>query len=229
MKFQFLHIEKTAGMSLHAMLHRDRFFYLSPDPRKVWDPDQKSIFFSYLNNGGHSIRRSEKFPFQFTIMRDPIDRYLSHFNWRNNIMGENWMFEEYLEHEEYKDFQFKKMKHYTNKNDVDSILRIFSFVGIFEDFEITLRILSDRLGLHPIPVRENQKSYACALKKRDLTEAQLERCRENNLVDYELYGVARDLFETTPVPSNTLEAYRTLSLHARAKQKSFNLLTRARR
>lgn len=68
---------------------------------------QIKSFFNNLSNGGHSIIKSKKFPFQFTIMWDPIDGYLSHFNWHNNIMGENWYFEEYLQNKGYKDFQFK--------------------------------------------------------------------------------------------------------------------------
>jgi len=229
MKFQFLHIEKTAGMSLHAMFHRDFFCYLSPDPRKQWNPDKKSMLVKNFSNGGHNIVRSRQFEFQFTILRDPIARYISHFNWRTNVMGESWTFDDFLEKDDYKDFQYNKLVHYTNRMEVTSILSEFSFVGIFEDMEKTMRILCDSLNLHPAPILENSKNHKNPIRKTDLSSTQLEICHMNNRKDQEIYDQACVIFDQIKTPNIELTDYESLGNLARIKQKSFNLLTRARR
>lgn len=113
------------------------------------------------------------------------------------------------------------MNQYTNENELESILRSFSFVGIFEDFERTICFLSDYLSLDPVPVRENQKAYAQTLKKSDVSKAQLEQCCENNLLDSQLYKLAQDRFKVTHLLTKILEPYRTLPFQRTSKTKVF--------
>lgn len=227
--FQFLHIEKTAGMSLHAILHRDYLCYLSPDSRAAWNPDEKRWPIGNFSNGGHSIVSSERFKYQFTVMRDPLTRYLSHFNWRKNIMGETWSFEEFLDKEEYNNFQFKKMQQYTRKQHDSDILDHFSLVGIFEDFEKTMRILCQDLNIRPVIIRENQKKYEQKIDLNTITSTQRQKCLENNTLDTRLYIKAKEALIERPMPSVHVKYSKGIGKAVKAKQKILNLLTRAPR
>ena len=229
MKFQFLHIEKTAGMSLHAMLHRDHFAYLSPDPRRTWDPDIQPWILRNFSVGGHNIKRSDRFKYQFTIMRDPVARYISHYNWRKKMMGESWSFDEFLKIDEFMNFQSKKMRCYTGKHIDKDVLESFSLVGIFEEFDNTIGHLCDLLNLWPVTVKENQKHYDNPLTSSQLSESQLKSCRINNSLDQQLYDAAFKLFKAKAPPANSALRYEKLGALSKFKQKSFNVLTHARR
>ena len=144
-------------------------------------------------------------------------------------MKQDWSFEQYLQMEEFFNFQFKKMSKYTNEKNIEKILEVFSFIGIFEEFEKTLRILVHELELKPIPVRENQKKYLNAIGINELTKDQLEICHQNNILDFEIYQKSLDLFKTCISNDVILTDYKRSPLFLKQKQKIFNLLTRSKR
>ena len=227
MKFQFLHIEKTAGMTMHRILHRDYFNYVSPDPRKIWNPDTRMWPIRHFNNGGHSIQKSSRFDYQFTILREPLARYISHFNWRANVMGESWSFDDYLAMDEFSDFQSKKICNYTNCEVELDALKEFTFVGIMEHFDRTLTILGRDIGLKTEYRRENIKKYSSAVVYDKLTPEVQKVCIANNQRDLRLYQAATELFSTT-AGNETDTKVRTIdfSFAVKVKQKLFNLATR---
>jgi len=225
MRFQFLHIEKTAGMSLHAMLHRDNFLYISPDPSVVWDPNKKPWPMNFLSNGGHSIVYSENFDFQFTILRNPLERYLSHFNWRTQIMNESISFDEFITMDCYKNFQWKKIKKYTGEEEVEDALGKFDFVGMFEDFDKTSRIICEKLSLKPVYYIDNNKQSEKKIPCLDNFTKKI--IMENNEIDFKVYERAKNNFYQHFVPDIEMcESERGVGLSLRFKQKASNFLLR---
>lgn len=226
MKFQFLHIEKTAGMSLHAMLHRDCFLYISANPRNVWDPDKKKWPLRDFSNGGHSIKRSERFEYQFTVLRDPVDRYISHYNWRTQVMGHAWTLEDFFSIERFRNFQWKKLSYYTGSEDIESVLAAFSLVGIFEEIEMTLGFLCRDLGITPELYQENRKTYDLSIRRSDLSDRQLSAAIENNRFDVQIYEQALSRLIKLGSPNVSIVKTGRVPNKVRFKQKAFNVLAR---
>ena len=208
----FVHIEKAAGTTLLYLLRRNYLFrYLDVRPLRaegdgVFNAEDLCAclrinpFLRCI--GGHAVR-----PFSdlevvapdiryVTLLREPVQRYLSQYRYWVRELGKDWSLEQFLEHEPSQDFQTRKI---AGSRSVASAIRIlqdrFFLVGVaeqFDEFLIELRhkLLPDRFAAHYS--RRNVASEGRDVLNAALIEQHAERIRAANRGDLELYRYVLD-------------------------------------
>ena len=123
-----IHIEKAAGTSFHHSLRQNIPFYLTLNNHLFWAKHNgqfSSDMFKklmkrlpFINSlGGHTLRSyfnyenyvEDKNIKYITFLRDPIYRYVSQYNYGRIKMNAKYNLETFLEMENYKNFQTKKI------------------------------------------------------------------------------------------------------------------------
>ena len=122
--FCFLHIEKTGGMTIQNMLHRDFFGYISPVAIKghtISSSELKTKSKIYpiplQGFGGHSFCFKESYEkdlerdiFKFCFLRNPVSRYLSLLNYRIEKMKQKWTIDSFLDHTNFNNIQCRRIR-----------------------------------------------------------------------------------------------------------------------
>ena len=214
----FIHIEKSAGTSFKSILTNNYFLsYLNLTSWHYWTNEDDKILkpkevknllriFPYVKAmSSHSLR--PKFGYEeeinrniryVTILRDPIERYLSNYYFQKDVMGMGWNFESYLEEKRFHNFMVKKLTGTNDLKRAKQIIDDFFFVGFVEEFDRSLILLKDRLET---PFNINYKKRRVnSNKKHDkyakgLNPEQLNSVKEKNKLDMELYNYAYNNFE----------------------------------
>lgn len=206
--FSFLHIEKTAGITLHKILHQSVLGYISPSPRyaelKTSDlaKIQKLYPFHIKGFGSHRINLHNDYAklynnnlFSFTFLRDPVKRYMSQCNYQSNQLGINWTIDKLITYSYFDNFQaFKLCGKREYKYAKQVLTENLDFVGLVEQFDVSLLILKQYLDLQNINyVRSNLTD----LKKvnfrfEDQSPEIKKRIIYNNQVDIDLYSFVKE-------------------------------------
>jgi hypothetical protein len=206
----FVHIEKTAGMSVHRIFQRSfggRYciverWRLSDDWFSAADYRKLRLFYPRLEAlGGHWIKPygdlREAIPDlrYFTFLREPLARCASHYQHQTVGMGRSVPFEEWIAQDEYRNYQVRKL---VGGENADAALRVlreeFLCVGLAERFDESMVLLRHACGGR-LDIRHRPENVAGdpSLKDRLLadpgTRALLE---EGNRADLELYQRVRD-------------------------------------
>lgn len=126
----YIHIEKAAGTTVHNLLIRNNplHYLVTPsghlsDQSKSGRPLLASELREILNRlwftpsiGGHNIVGYEHYTapensefLYFTLLRDPIERYISHFEYQNRIMNRDFSLEAFLEDDRFSNIMCKKL------------------------------------------------------------------------------------------------------------------------
>ena len=207
----FVHIEKAAGTTLIYLLRRNFLLrYLDVRPLHA---TSNGIFTArdlrtclrinpFLRCiGGHAIR-----PFSelervahdlryITLLRNPIQRYLSQYRYWVTSLNKNWTFERFLEHEPSHDFQTRKI---AGSNAVAEAKRLlaerFFLVGVAEQFDEFLVELQGKLQptrFDPCHTARNVATGSTSVVT-DRFEDYEARIRANNARDLELYAFATE-------------------------------------
>jgi len=132
----------------------------------------------------------------YTFLRDPVARYVSHYQYQLESGSTRLDFEEWVATGQLPDMQ---VRHLAGGPDLDLAIRIvdgFAAVGLVEDFDASLLVFADRLGL---PVSSyphiRRKKVHKEPETRKLLNEQAARfddgIRANNRLDLELYGHVR--------------------------------------
>ncbi len=215
MTLAFVHIEKAAGMSVHKILKQtfgSRYLVVeAPSGRDgtgyVFDSDAyKRVRFLYPNLagiGGHWIR-----PFSdlnhglsqlsyWTIVRDPIKRTLSHYQYQIQIMGKEVPFEEWSQEKRYWNFQTKKICGTDDAAEAIGLISSSDFIGVgmLERFEESLILLDQWLGGNMIPAgdfRDNSAPSDNIKKELMRNPSILATIETMNVEDSKLYAAIRD-------------------------------------
>jgi len=209
----FVHIGKAAGTTFIHIL-RDNYFLRYLDVRPFWDESERlfgardfvvsrRVLPGLSCIAGHSVK-----PYSdlenvvsnvryITILRDPVKRYVSQYQYWVERMDKRLSFEEFLAIEGVVDFQTKK---FSREGDLDEAKDVLSgkmfLVGLVEEFDQFLVMLRGKLSpqkFNPYYLTKNLARNR--VKTTDLFERYHDAIRENNKLDLELYRfVKEDLY-----------------------------------
>ena len=219
----FVHIEKAAGTTLKHIFRRIFFLrhltvrpYFKPQNYKYipysavfstkdlqlilkFNPFIKVISghalkpFVDLENSGKKIK-------YITILRNPIDRYLSHYEFSIRVVKRNWTFEDYMNIEEHKNFQTRKIAGKEDLKIAKEILekKLFA-VGVAEQFDEFLALLSIKFNFekdiwkYEIKNKGKNKNLIAELRSK-----YFDKIASKNQLDIQLY----DYVVKTILPKN---------------------------
>jgi hypothetical protein len=209
--FIFVHIEKAAGTTFNHILRNNLILYVTLNNTLFWTEKYDGIFnacmlqkllkyFKIINGvGGHTIKgnidyqkATKKSVTYLTFLRNPIDRYLSHYSFQKNVMNINWTIDKFIENKKFNNFQTKKIAGSENLDLAKKIIsERFNFVGLTEQFDVSLKLLKIKFPRHFKDInyeRKNVLSRRVHLEK--LPNVAIKKIRNNNLLDIELYKYA---------------------------------------
>lgn len=214
--YAFVHIEKAAGTTLIHILRRN-FFMRYVDVRPLL-PNSQSIFNSvdlkkYLKInpfieciGGHSV-----VPFggledvcsdikYFTVLRDPVKRYLSQYEYTVHSMGRKITFEQFLDSKPWCDLQTTKIAGLADAQKAIEILNNkFFVVGVVDQFDLFLATLRQAVTTKSLDISYEEKNIGVTGKRGRLYEEYKDRILENNSQDILLYEYCKNVL----VPEQT--------------------------
>ena len=201
----FVHIEKAAGTTLIHILRRN-YFMRYCDVRPLNEGSQGLFTASDMRGtlrvnpfirciAGHAVKpfgdlrdRYEGIEY-ITLLRDPVKRYVSQFQYLTREQAHTFTFSEFLENSNYDNFQTKKI---TGNEDVEAAKTILSgqflLVGIVEAFDEYLLML--RRKLQPMNFKPDYRRVNAARDKQfgmDLVKQHHDRILEKNQADLALY------------------------------------------
>ncbi|MCK5662032.1 MAG: sulfotransferase family 2 domain-containing protein [Thiotrichaceae bacterium] len=207
----FIHVEKAAGTSfIHILRHNYFMKYIDARPyhresRGLFSASDLSVARKVVPGlsciAGHSIK-----PFSdigavvpdiqyITILRDPVKRYVSQYQYWVERMDKKLSFEEFLDTEEVRNFQTKK---FDASGDIEKAKKVLQkkimLVGFVDEFDEFLVLLRDKL--RPLvfdPQYKQQNLAKNKVKISGLFEKYKDKIKENNALDIELYNYARDV------------------------------------
>lgn len=207
----FVHIEKTAGTTLIHILRRN-FFPRYMDVRPLTKPGDSS-FTAYdlrtterLNPlltciGGHSVTpHAELEAFApniryITLLRDPVERYVSQFRYWNRKLGKGITFEEFLADEGTWNVQTKKISGSDDPELAKDFLSTkFLLAGVVEEFDEFLVLLQRKL----LPMdfdpsyRVKNAGVPPDTHNEELTDHNRDEIGKRNFSDIELYNYVQN-------------------------------------
>jgi hypothetical protein len=211
----FAHIPKTAGITV-AHLFRRHFglralnvfargfpdFYRPRDLRL----DLRMMPMKLRCLHGHSLRPCidfEEFEDRlvwFTVVRDPIRRYISQYIYNYEVMGERFDVLHFIRHRP--DKPNKHVRILAGAEDLHSAIRHIrrmAFVGLTERLDESLLLMRERLGLDGLDLRDsrprNVGEERRPLLDRNVVRVEFERYRDEvvecNRLDLQLYEFVR--------------------------------------
>ncbi|MBM7556944.1 sulfotransferase family 2 domain-containing protein [Halanaerobacter jeridensis] len=213
----FIHIEKSAGTSFKSILINNYFlsflnltawhYWTNKDDNVLTPKEVKTILkiFPYTKAmSSHGLR--PKFGYEevldrninyVTLLRDPVERYMSQYYFQKNMMGIDWDFESFLEENYFNNFMVKKLVGENNLKRAKEVIDQFFFIGFVEQFDKSLILLKNKMNnsfninYEKIRVNSNRKHDKYA---DGLTAEQLDAVKENNKLDMKLYNHAYNNF-----------------------------------
>jgi hypothetical protein len=220
----FIHIEKSGGITLHNVFHRCFPGYISPHPDiKFGDPCTnvhlgqliKKYPLQVTGIGGHRMGAFLNYESvvksgicYFTLMRNPIERYMSHLNWQKFVMRKNWTPESFFSDPSAYNYQALRI---AGTRDIDKAKKImkekFSLIGMIEKYDEAMVLLKGVIGDSSLDFRyekANIKSYVEKAYRFDQLSPNLqEKAIANNKIDIELYRFLQE--ELYPIYLNRFQ------------------------
>ncbi len=215
----YVHIEKCAGTTLNFIMGNNFPFFLYPRPRNFTNSTNTIFQLKYLRKAlklfpfvqgvsGHNIRPFAEYEkatnrdiLQFTFLRDPIARYMSHLNYQRVVMNINWKLNEFLENSGMRNFQTVKI---AGKEDLNLAKKIIGkhmhFIGFTEYFDQSLLLLEREYGVNlnlyykKRNILKNDTSKPI-LRFSELSSNEKEHILNNNKLDIELYNYYLEKFK----------------------------------
>jgi len=133
---------------------------------------------------------------RFTFLRDPIARYMSHFNYQRVRVARPWTIDQFLDEERFANYHTKR---FAGRFDLDvakqALDESFDFVGLTDRFDESLLLWRHEFGQPEISVqyeRRNTLPGDQLIRFDDLTEVQRDRVRVVNQLDLDLYRYAEE-------------------------------------
>jgi len=212
---------KTAGTTLHYIFRNSFGYNYVEINKKNFSPIDLKLLLKINRHikaiGGHSLRFDGNLDYvcsnikYITFLRDPIDRFLSHYNHGKFYGHHSMSLEERVKVASESNYQTKFILGKKEPGERDFKGRIkdvekakeilskdYAFVGIVEQFDESLILMKKQLSLNSLNIRYEKKNVLSykGVKKDDLSYFLINKIREVNRLDYELYNFAKgELFE----------------------------------
>ena len=209
----FTHIEKCAGTliikALRSIYGVDHFD-LIPRSTSTMIANKDDIAFALRLNkslksiAGHSLRIYEtelysSFEFTWvTLLREPISRFLSDYNYHINTLGYRGSYDDFLKRESRRNFITKAIcgdEH--AENAIEILTNKYNVVGVVEELHCFLNELTSMTGADFVSYSDVAANITSGsiLRKRDLSPSQLKETINACKKDIEVYSyVKNDLF-----------------------------------
>ncbi|MBD1381914.1 sulfotransferase family 2 domain-containing protein [Metabacillus arenae] len=209
----YLHIPKTGGQTLKATIKRNypkdktwRFHKDGKTAELIRKADQYICLIGHRNFGIHRYLNK---PYTYiTMLRDPIDRVISIYYYLLRSPGHNL-------YDKVKDISFEdfvlddKFRRQTENLQTlfisgksskelsiakHNLKNYFSVVGIMERFDESLFLMSQEFGWKNINYKKKNVTKNRPAKE-DFSEKIIDKLKEKNELDIELYEYGKELFE----------------------------------
>jgi hypothetical protein len=225
--FFFTHVQKAGGTTVEVLLRRHfGLRHMQVDPRSGWRYDPDDFRFARRINplarsfASHWLRPFVRFGrlderiVWHTMLRDPLRRFLSHYQYMVEEMGSRKTFDEWMRQPLQHNWQTQLI---AGEADVGAARQIlaerYSSVGLLERFDESLLLMRDRLGLGNMPLGYVRHNAARSSRLKEETQARFHaleaECREYNALDLELYE-----YVTAELYPAQVEAYGAARLKA---------------
>ncbi len=208
-----VHIEKAAGQTFISILEKN--FTYQHCRAKPFTKRSNGIFTSkdmmilFVINpfvkiiSGHSVKSYSDLRNiipnirYVTVLRDPVNRYISQYQYWVEQRGQSIDFDQFLNDPSTHNFQIKKI---VNSEDLEHAKEVltkeFFHVGIVEEFDLflnTLKIKLSPMRFNVIYKRQNVGSGKIKAKIFERSDSLLEQIIEKNSVDIKLYNYVKDV------------------------------------
>ena len=210
--FCFVHIEKTAGTTVHQLLKENYPSYIAIHPVYLTGKAREQYLLrseqlealvrlrSAQGVGGHPVRSTLGYhesdsvnPIYFTFLRDPLLRYISMYHFVNKHFGLNRSFDEYLDMPVNANWQCERICGARDASTAIKEIQRYRFIGLVESFEESLVYLNKYVFNWNLRLRFFAKRVASRTDWRaGITDAQMERAKENNAEDIALYEYVKN-------------------------------------
>ena len=212
----YIHIERAGGTTLqHLFRYNYPFTYVMLTPWFLWANEPGNVFTAREARvllravpgawgfGGHSVRTNQGYaeaigqPVRYvTFLRDPVARYISHFNYQRNVMGIPWSLDDYLQEPRFRNWLTRRFAGQEDLEEAKRVLREdMAFVGFVERFDESLVLMRQRLEMgdfDPRYERKNASPNPGYQRDPRLSEPDVRRRMEAmNALDMELVEYAR--------------------------------------
>jgi len=210
-----MHIPKTGGTSLGAI------FAANCEPKKfhqTWfhptaaqiakeNMTKKDVIFGHFRYGLHEAFNVSTYSY-ITVFRDPIDRVVSHYHYHRTIKKDprtemartlnlsNWLTTSLDAINVHTQF-IAGVKRVPTQEDFELAkrnLRSMGMVGLTERFDETVVLFKYYLNFTKLTYTKRKVNYQRPDVEK-LDETMLEQIRAVNLMDLELYEIAKEMFE----------------------------------
>jgi hypothetical protein len=216
----YIHIERAGGTTLqHLFRHNHPLGYVMLTPWFFWSNEPGNVFTAaearvllravpgVWGFGGHTTRSYLNYeqalgrPVQYlTFLREPLARYISHYQYQRQRMGIDRDFDDFLREPRFDNLMVRRI---AGREDLGQAKRAlaedYCFVGLTDRFDESLVLMKQRLELAEFDIAYEIKNAgtgsSCRRDPRWEDETVRERISDKNRLDLELYRFAeRELF-----------------------------------
>jgi len=217
----FCHMIKTAGLTLHNIFRNNYGFNYVRTEKENFTSDDLNTLLRLNRNimalSGESLRSLTKLESAcpnlkyITFLRDPMERYISHYNYGRLRNFHKLSFEERVKIQGEMDYQTKFILGAQNRKEMDFkaglkeiekakriLLNDFSFVGLVERFDESLILMKKILNLRNFDLRYQRMNITPKkiITKDNISNHLMKELKKANKVDYDLYQfVKEELFK----------------------------------
>ena len=209
-------------MTFHQIFYNNYKGYISFDFKRalhltIADLEHIQKWYPYriTGIGGHgldfeSLSGFRPDTFLFTVLRDPIDRYLSFYHHLKANHELAISLDDFLNYPVHFNFQTNAISPSGSVEEAKQVIDRFDLVGIFEQMDKTHQLLEGLLNIDCNQRKLNQTNQR-RVYLHELTREQQQKCHDNNAKDMALYQHALKKFKQLNPQDTTVRRTSSIS------------------